>query len=148
MPSTYLSLHYHIIFATKSRQPTIAPSWRQQLHEYLGGTVNGLGAHVQGVGGTADHVHILLGLRSTHCLADFMREVKKASSKWVHNETGTKSFAWQEGYGAFTVSPNARSHVRDYIANQEEHHRTRTSREELVELLELAGVVYDAKYMD
>ena len=148
MPSTYLSLHYHVVFSTRGREPAIEGSWRARLFEYLGGTVNGLAGHPQGVGGTADHVHLLVGLKATHRLADFMRELKKASSVWVHQEIGSKGFAWQEGYGAFTVSPNARDHVRVYIASQEEHHRVRTFREELVELLERAGVEYAPKYLD
>ena len=148
MPSTYLSLHFHIVFSTKNREPTIDLSWRPRLHEYLGGTVNGLNGQAQGVGGTADHVHLLVGLKSTHCLADFMRELKKATSIWVHEEIGVSAFGWQEGYGAFTVGPNARAQVRSYIANQEEHHRTRTFREELIDLLERAGVGYDPTYLD
>ena len=148
MPSTYLSLHYHIIFGTKNRAPIIVPSWRSRFHEYLGGTTNGLGGHIQGVGGTADHVHLLVGLRSTHCLADFMRELKKATSLWVHEKTGENRFGWQERYGAFTVSPGSREQVRRYIADQEGHHRERTFREELVELLERAGVQYDARCLD
>jgi len=148
MPSTYLSLHYHIVFSTKRREPTIDPSWRPRLHEYLGGTVNGLGAFSQGIGGTADHVHLLVGLKSTHRMADFMRELKKATSTWVHEEIGLAAFGWQEGYGAFTVSPNAREAVRRYIGNQKEHHRTQSFREELVALLERAGVEYDPKYLD
>ena len=148
MPSTYLSLHYHVVFSTRRRESSIEGSWRARLFEYLGGTVNGLAGQAQGVGGTADHVHFLVGLKATHRLADFMRELKKASSIWVHQEIGAKGFAWQEGYGAFTVSPNARDHERAYIASQEEHHRVRTFREELVELLECTGVQYDPKYLD
>jgi putative transposase len=147
MPSTYLSLHYHIVFSTKARQPSIDPSWRLRLHEYLGGCANGLGGQSLGVGGTSDHVHMLVGLRSTHRLSDFMRELKKASSAWVHGDVGLRSFGWQEGYGAFTVSPHAGGQVRSYIANQEEHHRTCTFREELVAFLERAGVSYDPKYL-
>lgn len=86
MPSTYLSLHYHLVFSTKERRPWIDESWRPRLHEYLGGTVQGLGGYSQGIGGVADHVHLLVGLKATHCLSDFMREVKKASSVWVHEE--------------------------------------------------------------
>jgi hypothetical protein len=78
-----------------------------RLHEYLGGAVNGLDGITQGAGGVADHVHLLVGLKSTHCLADFMRELKKASSVWVRDEVGKKEFVWQEGYGAFTVSASA-----------------------------------------
>ena len=126
----------------------IDPSWRSRLHEYLGGTVNGLDGQTLGVGGTADHVHLMVDLKSTHCLADFMRELKKATSIWVHDEIGVSAFRWQEGYGAFTVSPNARAQVRSYIANQEEHHRMHTFREELVKLLERAGVEYEPSYLD
>ena len=108
MSSTFLSLHYHIVFSTKDRRPFIADVWRDRLFEYLGGTANGLKGFTQGVGGTDDHVHLLIGLKSTHCLADFMRKLKKASSLWVHETIGLPSFVWQEGYGAFTVSATAR----------------------------------------
>src|SRR5215475_949452 len=101
MASTYLSLHYHLVFATKNREPLIAPAWRARLHEYLGGTISGLGGFPQGVGGTADHVHLLVGLKATHCLADVLRELKRPSSQWVHETFGLSEFAWQEGYGAF-----------------------------------------------
>ncbi len=148
MPSTYLSLHYHIVFSTKHRVPCIDASWRARLHEYLGGTVQGLGGYSQGVGGVADHVHLLVGLKATHCLADVMRELKKASSSWVHEHFQQATFAWQEGYAAFTVSPPAREGVRSYIANQEEHHRIRSFREELIELLTKAGVTFDERHLD
>ena len=148
MSSTFLSLHYHLVFSTKERRPFIADDWRERLFEYLGGTVNGLKGFTQGVGGTADHVHLLVGLKSTHCLADFMRELKKASSLWVHETIGLPSFAWQEGYGAFTVSATARDQVNKYIANQAEHHRVKTFREELEELLQRAGIEYEDKWLD
>ena len=147
MPSTYLSLHFHVVFSTKNREPTIRDGWRERLHEYLGGTIRGLGGFPEGIGGTADHVHLLFGLKTTHCLADVVRELKKASSAWVHEEIGT-NFAWQEGYAAFTVSPTAREGVRNYIAKQEEHHRVGSYREELMEMLAKAGVEYDQRYLD
>jgi putative transposase len=118
------------------------------LHEYLGGTINGLGGFAQQIGGVADHVHLLVGLKATHTLADVLRELKKASSEWVHREIGIRDFAWQEGYAAFTVSPTGRNGVRGYILGQAEHHRRRTFREELVDLLERAGIEYDPKYLD
>ena len=148
MSSTYLSLHYHLVFSTKNRESFIAPSWRARLHEYFGGTAAGLGGFPQGIGGVADHAHLLVGLKATHTLADFMRELKKASSVWVHEQIGLAPFKWQEGYAAFTVSATARSSVRQYIYNQEEHHRTKSFREELVEMLERAGVEYDPRYLD
>ena len=148
MPSTYLSLHYHLVFSTKNREPWIAPEWRARLHDYLGGTIRGLGGFPEGVGGVADHVHLLIGLKATHCLADVMREFKKASSAWVHEGIGLRSFAWQEGYAAFTVSATARDGVKHYLAHQEEHHRVKSFREELVEMLNQAGIEYDPKYLD
>ena len=148
MGSTFLSLHYHIVFSTKNRKPLIETSWLCRLHEYVGGTVNGLQGISQGVGGTGDHVHLLVGLKSTHCLSDFMRELKKSSSVWVHEQIGLSEFAWQEGYGAFTVSPPARDAVKRYIANQEEHHRKQTFREEFIQLLNKAGVEYDEKWLE
>jgi putative transposase len=115
MPSTYLSLHYHLVFSTKNRIALIEPSWRQRLHEYLGGTIRGLGGLPDQIGGIGDHVHLLVGLKATHCLSDVLRELKKSSSAWVHDEIGVGTFAWQEGYAAFTVSPTSLDPVRGYI---------------------------------
>ena len=92
-------------------------------------------------------MHLLIGLKATHCLSDILRELKKASSVWVHDEIGD-SFAWQEGYAAFTVSPTARPSVKEYIAHQEEHHRAKSYREELIEMLARADVEYDPRYFD
>jgi REP element-mobilizing transposase RayT len=148
MSSTYLSLHYHLVFSTKNREPLIAPQWRSRLHEYMGGTIRGLGGIAEGIGGTADHVHLLVGLKATHCLADVLRELKKAASQWVHEELKILGFAWQEGYSAFTVSATARESVLRYIANQEEHHRLKSYREEMVEMLKRAGIDFDSRYLD
>jgi putative transposase len=148
MASTYLSLHYHIVFSTNQREPMIKEAWRSRLHDYLAGTVLGLKGHCRAVGGTNDHVHLLIGLSAMHTLANFMREMKVASSKWVHEEVRERGFAWQEGYAAFTVSASAVDEVRKYIASQAEHHRARTFREELKALLDRSGVVYDERYLD
>ena len=110
--------------------------------------MRGLGGQSEGIGGVADHVHLLVGLRATHCLADFMRELKKASSVWVSHEKRIPTFAWQEGYAAFTVSASARDAVRSYIDHQEEHHRARTFKKELISMLERAGVAYDPRYLE
>jgi REP element-mobilizing transposase RayT len=148
MPSTYLSLHYHLVFGTKDRKQSIRPEWQPRLHEYLGGTVRGLGGFSQAVGGVADHVHLLIGLKATHCLAEVLRELKKASSVWVHEELGERAFAWQEGYAAFTVSATSRASVQHYIENQAEHHRSKPFREELLEMLQRAEVTFDPRYVD
>ena len=146
--STYLSLHYHLVFSTKNRAPLIAEPWMPRLHEYLGGTVRGLGGTSQGVGGVSEHVHLLVGLKATHCLADFLRELKKASSVWVHEEIHEAHFGWQDGYAAFTVGATSRDGVKRYIANQAEHHRVKPFREELRELLEKAEIEFEERYLD
>jgi REP element-mobilizing transposase RayT len=147
MTSTHLSLHYHIVFGTKNRVPIIDATWRHRLHDYLGGIVRKLGGFSKEIGGVDDHVHLLLSLKATHTLADLMRTLKKDSSIWVHGTLGVKQFAWQEGYAAFTVSASALDAVAKYIVNQEQHHRTKSFEEELIEILEKSGVDYDAKYL-
>lgn len=147
MPSTHLSLNVHVVFSTKERCAYIEPAWRDRLHAFMGGVIRQIGATPDAVGGVADHVHLLLGLRATHCLADVVQEVKTASSKWVHREIRLPIFSWQEGYGAFTISPTHRASVKRYIANQEQHHRKLTFQEEYLALLEKAEVEFDPKYL-
>ena len=146
MPSTHVSLHYHIVFSTKNRFPYIETAWRPRLHEYLGGTVRGLGGVPLQVGGVTDHVHLLVGLKAIHAVADIVREVKKASNSWVQ-ETLDRKFQWQEGYGAFTVSRGDIGEVSACIASQEEHHRKRTFQEEYLAFLEEQGIEYDPRYV-
>lgn len=147
MPSTHTSLHYHLIFATKNREPTIDSRWRNELHAYLGGIIKGLGALPQGIGGVANHVHLLVSLKSTHCLADFMRELKKASSAWIR-DSRLPVFEWQEGYAAFSVSASSRDAVRQYISNQEAHHRVKSFRDELIEFLRKSDTDFNPRYLD
>lgn len=148
MPSTHTCLLYHLVFATKNRLPLIQPAWSARLHEYLGGVVHGLGGTPQGIGGVEDHVHLLVGLKPTHCLSDFMRELKKSSSIWVTENRFDPDFHWQEGYGAFTVSASARPAVQEYIAHQVEHHQHRGYREELIDFLTKSGVEFDERYLE
>ncbi|MGA2801943.1 MAG: IS200/IS605 family transposase [Verrucomicrobiota bacterium] len=147
MPATHLSLHYHIVFSTKDRHPFIVDEWRVRLHEYLGGLIRAADGIPEAIGGTADHVHLLVGLRATHPLASFVQDIKQTSSRWIHETLGVKNFAWQQGYGAFTVSISNRDAVKEYIANQAEHHQTKTFQEEYVAFLKKHHVKYDEKYL-
>lgn len=147
MPSTHSSLHFHIIFSVKHRQPLIAAEWRLRLHPYLGAIIDRLDGKPEAVGGTADHVHLLAGLRPKHTLADVVREVKASSSQWVHRTIGIKKFSWQDGYGVFTVSPSNIAAVKKYIAHQEEHHRRKTFQEEYLEFLRESGIQFDERYL-
>ncbi len=148
MASTFTALHYHIIFSTHSREPNLASSWRGKLHEYIGGLARSLGGYPDCIGGVSDHVHMLVSLKSDHRVSDFMRDAKKRSSLWVCEQTGLANFRWQKGYAAFTVSASARESVREYILNQEEHHRVKSFTEELVAFLKKTGTEFDARYLD
>ena len=115
MPSTHVSLHSHLIFSTKDRVPAISGEWRARLHAYLGGIAQGLEATPLAIGGTEDHVHLLVGLKSSHRLDYFLRDLKADSSEWIHKEIGRRLFAWQKGYGAFSVSPANIARVKRYV---------------------------------
>ena len=148
MGSTFLSLHYHVVFGTKSRAPIIADEFQGRVHAYIGGTIRRLGGVAEAVGGVADHVHVLMGLRATDRLSDVIRDLKRSTTPWIRRELGLNGFRWQEGYGAFTVSAADRSQVRAYIANQKEHHRATSFREEMIALLKRAGLETDVKWLD
>lgn len=146
MGSTFYSLRYHIVFSTKERRPFIRSEWRGRLHAYIGGIIRNQGGVAEAVGGVEDHVHILASLKTTHCIADIVRDLKKDSSNWAA-ENLEREFSWQEGYSVFSVSANHAEAVRGYIAGQEEHHRKTNFLEELKSLLEKNGVKYEEKYL-
>jgi putative transposase len=147
MSSTHLSLHYHIVFSTRNRISWIKEDWRNRLHAYLGGIVRGLRGIPEEIGGTADHIHLLLGLNASHCLADLMRNLKADSSKWIHSEIGSTMFGWQDGYGAFTVRATDVESVRTYIQNQEKHHRKNGFQEEYRAMLVQYGIEFNERYL-
>jgi REP element-mobilizing transposase RayT len=125
----------------------VAEAWRGRLHEYLGGLIRAADAIPEAVGGPADHVHLLAGLRASNSLAAFVQDIKQTSSRWVHETIGVKNFAWQPGYGAFTVSMSHCDAVKTYIANQAEHHKSRTFQEEYVTFLQKHRVNYDENHL-
>lgn len=148
MPGTYTRLLYHFVFSTKRREPLIAPDIEPRLHEYMGGIVRSMNGVAIRIGGMPDHVHMLIRWRTDETLAALMRTVKARSSAWVHETfPALGTFAWQAGYGAFTVSASQADAVEAYIANQAEHHRVRTFQEEFVEFLRTHGIEYDERYI-
>ena len=146
MASTYLSLNVHVIFSTKDRKPLIAKNWQGELHSYLGGTIRGLGASTLAIGGVEDHVHLLLGIRAVQPIADIVREIKKSSSGWAAQRA--PGFAWQSGYGAFSVGHGELNRIKTYIANQEEHHKTVSSQDEFRAILEEFGIEIDERFFE
>jgi REP element-mobilizing transposase RayT len=125
----------------------IAKDWRDHLHSYLGGIAKGLEVVPLAIGGIEDHVHLLVGLKSSHRLDYLLRDLKADSSEWIHKKIGKRMFAWQKGYGAFSVSPSNIDGVKKYVFSQEEHHRRKTFQEEYIELLKASGVDYDERYV-
>ncbi len=148
MTSTLTNLLVHVVFSTKDRQPFIAEEYRDRLYAYIGGIVRKEGAELLAIGGVADHVHLALKIRSSHALADIVRKIKANASKWINdNRYVTGKFSWQNGYGAFSVSASQIEKVREYIDNQAEHHRGRTFKEELLEMVTKHGVDFDPQYL-
>ena len=135
MGSSFVSLHVHVVFATREHRELLDKQWRAQLHRYMAGTLTGLGASAPSVGGTGDHVHLLFGMRASQSLADLVREVKKASTAWIKSSCQIAHFGWQEGYGAFSVGMNSLAVVRQYIEKQELHHERRDFNSEWQEML-------------
>lgn len=147
MSSTHASLHIHIVFGTKERIPWLTQDLIDDLHAFIGGCIRESGAHALAIGGIADHIHALVSINTSHSLADIVRDMKRESSKWMKTRKPKDPFAWQEGYGAFSVSPTALEEVRQYILQQEEHHRERSFLDEYKRMLEKSGIEYDPKYL-
>jgi REP element-mobilizing transposase RayT len=149
MSQSLAQIYLHIAFSTKERRPFLQDrTIREEAYKYLGGTCKKLGCPVLRVGGVADHVHILCRLGRTMSPAGLIKELKRVSSKWLKTRArDLRDFYWQDGYGAFSVSPSHVEALRDYIANQEEHHRTVTFQEEFRRLLTKYGLEWDERYV-
>ena len=148
MSSTLTNLLYHVVFSTKGRQPLIDDDLLIKLHAYIGGIIRANGGVALEVGGVTDHVHVLMKVKAAIALSNMIRQVKSVSSKWISEHFPTKtSFAWQSGYGAFTVSESSLNRVRIYIRNQEVHHRNQAFADEYLILLNRHHISYDPNYL-
>ena len=148
MPQSYVNLIYHIVFSTKDRASFITDAHQARLHEYLGGIIRGRGEIALAINGTADHLHLLARLRQDAALSDMIRDFKSNASGWMHKIfPDVKDFAWQNGYGAFTVSASQIERVSDYIANQQTHHQKQSFREEFIALLRANEIEFDERYL-
>lgn len=148
MPHSYTHCLIHLVFSTKGRQELIAPGIRDRLHAYLGGIARENEMKALAVGGTGDHVHMLLSMPGPSSIARAAQFVKGGSSKWIHDTfPQLKAFAWQEGYGAFSIGVSAVDDTIAYINNQIEHHRVRTFEEEFTGFLNRHGIAYDERYV-
>ena len=149
MPQSLADVVLHIVFSTKNRTPFLkSPELREHLNAYIVGTLENLGCPSVITRSVEDHIHILCHLSRTVSIAELIKEIKIASSAWLkEQDPRLADFHWQAGYGAFSVSRSNVEQVKHYIANQEEHHRTRTFQEEFRLLLERHGIQYDERYV-
>lgn len=146
--STYTQIMYQIVFATKGREHTLNAEHRTDLYKYIWGILKKKNCFLYQIGGVTDHIHILTHLHPTVALASLIKDIKVASSIHVKEKVLFPKFnGWQERYGAFTYSFKDKDRLVAYIKNQDEHHRTKTFREEYIELLQEHGIEFDEKYL-
>ncbi|MDB5341906.1 MAG: Transposase [Schlesneria sp.] len=148
MPQSLANIYIHLIFSTKDRVPFLANAWRPDLHAYMATVLANLNSPAVLINSVEDHVHILFNMGRTVTLAQVVEDVKKSSSKWVKTQTSKfGSFAWQGGYGGFSVSASNVPKVTNYVRHQEEHHRVKSFQEEFREFLAKHKIEYDEKYV-
>jgi REP element-mobilizing transposase RayT len=146
MPSAWTQNYYHMVFSTKHRVERITPELERRLHPFMAGILEDLRCSPLAINGTLDHVHLLARYPSDLSHSDMLRHVKSRSSKWIHETfPEQRSFAWQEGYGGFTVSKSVKPAVEAYIARQKEHHKTQDFKAEFLELLRLNEIEFDER---
>jgi REP element-mobilizing transposase RayT len=149
MPQSLAQVYLHVVFSTKHRYPWLKnKSLRHDVHAYLAATLNNMPCPCLLAGGAEDHIHILCRLGRQTTIADLVRDIKKASSSMLHDrEPSLAGFHWQSGYGAFSISPSPVEPLRQYIENQEEHHRQESYQDEVRRLLAKYEVEYDERYV-
>jgi REP element-mobilizing transposase RayT len=148
MPQSFACLYHHLIFSTKARSPLITEGVQPRLFDYIGGILRAEGCSLIAAGGMPDHVHLLVSLGKQVSMSEALRIVKTNSSRWVHDTfPSLAGFAWQVGYGAFSVSASQLETVKVYLSGQAEHHRRITFQEEFVALLRRHGIEYDERYL-
>ena len=148
MANTFSQINIHAIFTVAHRQNNILLAWQDRLVDYMGGIIREQADFCLAVGGWKDHVHIFFEQQPSKCTSDILRAVKSGGSQWINNQNFTKGkFAWQEGYGAFSYAKSQRSHVINYVENQEEHHRKQNFREEYLGILSSVEIDYNPKYL-
>ncbi|MBK9631552.1 MAG: IS200/IS605 family transposase [Saprospiraceae bacterium] len=146
--STYTQILYQIVFSTKNREHTLSDDKREELFKYMWGILQNNKCHPYQINGVSDHIHILTHLHPSVALANLIKDVKLASSKFIKESKLFPDFGqWQEGYGAFTYSIDSKDRLVNYIKNQERHHMVKTFSEEYIELLQEHDIEFDEKYL-
>lgn len=148
MAGTYSQIYIQVVFAVKGRENLIAKHWKDDLHKYISGIIKAKEQKPIIVNGVADHIHCFIGLKPSMAISDIVRDIKNNSSKFINDKNFIKGkFQWQEGYGAFSYSHSQIEQVYNYILNQEEHHKTKTFKEEYIGFLNKFEIEHKPEYL-
>lgn len=148
MANTYHQVYLQTVFAVKYRNAVLDPKWRHNLFAVIGNLINETHCKTIIVGGVEDHVHCFLGLKPSVSISELMKTVKSKSSKYINdNKLTLDRFEWQEGYGVFSYSQSHIDRVYKYILNQKNHHKSKTFKDEYIELLQAFNIEYDQQYI-
>ncbi len=148
MPNTFTQLYVQFVFATKYRDAALNAAWDDTLRKYITGTVQNNGHKMIAINNMPDHLHMFVGVNPNQSISELMRLVKGDSSEWINKERLTNSkFSWQEGYGAFSYSKSQVDTVVQYIANQQEHHKRFSFRDEYISLLKKFEIEFDERFI-
>jgi putative transposase len=148
MANTYSQLHIQVVVAVKYRRSLILPPWNTELHRYITGCVQNLGAKMLAINSMPDHLHIFMGIRPEINISTLVQKLKCNSSKWINESKFTpERFQWQEGFGVFSYRKSDCPCIVNYINRQQQHHATKNFREEYIELLNEFEVDFDERYL-
>ena len=148
MPGTFSQIYIQYIFTVKGRENLLQKPWRAEVFQYIAGIIRKKAQKPIIVNGVEDHIHVFVGIKPSINISDLIRDIKNSSSNFINEQKFLKGkFAWQEGYGAFSYAHSQVKNVYQYIANQEEHHRKKTFKEEYLEILTKNGVEFKEEYL-
>ncbi len=146
--TSFRQILYHLVIATKNRQPSLTAEHEKALYNYIWGIIKEKKGHLYRINGMEDHIHILTDLHPTIALADFIKDIKVASNKWMKEHGGFPKFdSWAEGYAALTYACRDKAMIINYIKKQKEHHKEENFHDELKRLLEEHGIEFEEKYL-
>ncbi len=148
MANTYTQIYIQFVFAVQDRASLIQSEWRDELYKYITGIVQNNKHKLIAINGMPNHIHVFVGYKPHQLIPELLQDIKGSSSRWINEKRFTKGkFSWQEGYGAFSYSHSHIDTVVKYILKQEQHHKTKTFREEYIELLSKFNIEFDEKYI-
>ena len=148
MSNTFTKIYLHIVFAVKNRESLIPVTRQDEIHSYIAGTLKGLGHTPYKIGGTDTHIHIVLGYNIKQLIPDLVREIKKASTKFINESHMIPfKFNWQRGYGCFSASPSHLNQLCDYVEHQYEHHKNISFHDEMKRILDKYDIIFDESYI-